>query len=549
MKEGRNSWPGPVLALAVMASAAFSLAVGRGEHVPRASDHGPVPTISPENAFLEPGGAITIRSSAGSRLWYGHQGDPPAITTSDGVVLRAEPHSRSIARMLATPTAMHWRHPMPGLPEAVVVRAAEGDRSHGPFVMRTYLADLHGDLPVISIAVEEDDLFGASRGIAVVGDGILKASQEVLTSYAQDLRWWKYPGNYHGRGKGWQREARMQIIGNDGREILQTDVGLRINGQMTRGFPQHAFRLLFKDPLPIGPFTGGQGKGARSLVLRAAGNDQVKAMMRDAYQHALCAGLPFETSRAMTCVLYINGAYMGVYHLRERIDEKELARRYDVSAKRITILEDKNELYRGDSVDMERFLRLMSRTEKWNGKDPVWLDTLEAHLDVNGFLTYMASQMVLGNMDWPRQNVKYWRYTGKPRDQAPLDGRWYFIMGDSDLGSGANAPVSTDLFVKVKAAHVPVSRLFLAMLRSPELKERFTRIVDRLISGPLSPSTCVHRMDSLVGLMEPEMERHTARWRKPTDIAAWRTEVAVMRGFAEQRAGIVREQMNAFEKP
>jgi hypothetical protein len=324
------------------------------------------------------------------------------------------------------------------------------------------------------------------------------------------------------------------------------DAALRINGQMTRGFPQHAFRVLFQEPLARGVFADGDGAGSEALVLRAAGNDQVKAMLRDAFQHRLCAGQPFVTSKALTCVVYMNGAYQGVHHLRQRLDEHELARRHGVPAKRITILEDKNTLYRGDSAEARRFSRLMAGTERWDARDPAWLDTLQARLDVDGFLCYMASQMILGNMDWPRQNVKYWRYTGTPRAEAPLDGRWYFIMGDSDLGFGANAPADADLFAKVRQAHVPVSRLFLALMRHDGLRERFVRHGLELLEGPLSEQRCLAVLDSMSAAMRPEMPRHTARWRKPADAAAWEREVAAMRAYAAERPAHARLQLEAF---
>ncbi|HRH39358.1 MAG TPA: CotH kinase family protein, partial [Flavobacteriales bacterium] len=155
--------------------------------------------------------------------------------------------------------------------------------------------------------------------------------------------------------------------------------------------------------------------------------------------------------------------------------------------------------------------------------------------------------MVLGNMDWPRQNVKYWRYTGKPK-AAPLDGRWYFIMGDSDLGFGANAPVDAGLFVQVKDAHVPVSRLLLAMLRDERLKQRFIAITRSLIDGPLRPERCVTVLDSLITRMDPEMGRHTARWRKPMDKAHWLDEVAIVRDYAQHRAAAVRKELNVMAK-
>ncbi|HRD51401.1 MAG TPA: CotH kinase family protein, partial [Flavobacteriales bacterium] len=380
-----------------------------------------MPRIEPSNALLHPDDSITIAATQGEQLWLSTCNDvAKARPVSAEVNLPAAPDRRAIARALATPTAIQWRHPKPGLPEALVVRAAQGDgaRLHGPYAMRTYLFARH-ELPIVSISLASDDWLGADRGIAVPGNGALRAAHAVARSYAIDPKWWKYPGNYHGRGKAWERSARMQLIAADGEEMLQAGLSVRINGQMTRGFPQHALRLMFDEPLAAGPFVTGDGAGSRALVLRAAGNDQVKAMMRDAFQHRLCEGLPFGTSKALTCATYINGAYQGVYHLRQRLDEHEMARRLGVSAKRITIIEDKNVLYRGDTADVLRFSRLMGATERWDARDPAWLNTLESRLDVDGFLSYMASQMILGNMDWPRQNVKYWRYTGEPQ-AAPL---------------------------------------------------------------------------------------------------------------------------------
>lgn len=537
-----------VLCTSVAACAVLAMMVRAPKEMPTPASVGRVPLISPLNAHVEEGAPITVQAVHGDRLWISTGTGRDLHTTPDRTVLGAAPDRRSAEQALAVPTAMQWRHPLFGLPAAMVLRAAEadGEGTPGPMVMRTFLFDDHGDLPVISISTDPDDLYSAETGIAVPGNWIMHPDEGVLTTYLMDIRWWKYPGNYHGRGAEWERPAHMQLIGADGEELMQAEVGLRINGQMTRGFPQHAFRLVFDRPLSMAPFADGDGVGSTALVLRAAGNDQVKAMLRDAYQHALCDGLSFATSKARTCVVYINGAYQGVHHLRQRMDEEEIARRFNIKKKRITLLEDASVFCAGDSTDVKRFGQMMARTEKWNGTDPAWLDTLEVRMDVDGFLQYMASQMLLGNMDWPKQNVKYWRYTGKPK-KAPLDGRWHFIMGDSDLSFGANAPASADMFGKVKDAGVPISRLFVAMMKSTALRTRFIAQARALMAGPLSAERCLDELERFTALMDHEMERHTARWRKPLDKAAWLAEVGVMTRFAQERERHVTDQLNAFE--
>ncbi len=546
---GAGRAPLPALLCALLSCAGLAAWVRPPSQPGRTSD-GAVPRIEPENAYAGNAPTITIRAKEGDRLWYStHPDGSRPVSAAAAVRLTGAPATLEASRALAIPTAMQWRHPLLGLPAAMVVRAAEGVGAEGvgPFAMRTYLFQHHGELPVVSISTQAEGLYSEEDGIAVVGDAMLHAPTIMHRGYARDPIWWKYPGNFHERGKEWERKGRMQLIAPDGSEVFQTDVGIRINGQMTRGFPQHSWRLLFAEPLRTAPFPDGDGVGSKALVLRAAGNDQVKAMLRDAFQHTLCAGLPFETSRALTCVLYINGAYQGVHHLRQRMDEKELARRYDVPTSRIALLEDDAVLAHGKEEERERFISMVVEAEKATPGDTVFEGALAERLDVDGYLTYMASQMVLGNRDWPMQNVKCWRYTGKPVPGGSLDGRWHFVMGDSDLSFGANWPVEADMFENVRSSRAHIARLFRALMRHRAYKQRFAAIARGLVANDLSSERCSTVLRGFTEVMDPEMERHTARWRKPRNKAQWLAEVQVMKTFAAQRGTHVLNALQRFE--
>jgi hypothetical protein len=503
--------------------------------------------VMPERGRVSEDMLVTVTTSVEGKVFQSppHRSDRGSWHRS-GSILGLQPDLLGTSRLLDTPTAMQWRRPHGELPSAAVnwfsVQAPDGSitapRQH------THFTTDHGALPVVSLTAHPGAWSDPDSGLLVVGHGIFTAPENIAEYYANDPRWWKYPGNFHGRGKDWERRGHMELIAPDGRLILEASLGLRINGQMTRGFPQHALRLLFDDPVTVPLFPDGDGAGTNALILRSAGNDQVKAMLRDAYQHRLCKDLPFLTSQAMTCVTYLNGAYWGVHHLRQRMDEQEIARRYGISAKKVALLEDRARPAHADSSVSRAFMRLVIATERWDASSPQWLDTLEERLDVQGYLTYMASQMILGNMDWPRQNVKWWRYTGKPRKEAPLDGRWYFIMGDTDLSFGANAPVDVDLFAQVKLANAPISRLFMAMYRNGDLRERFFKTLEELLGGPLSAKRCTHVLDEMVLRMAPEMDRHTARWRKPLDREEWEQEVQVVRAYAVGREEACRRQLS-----
>lgn len=547
MRASGDRYTLPAMAVALVLAFAGVAWVGRApKGIPVVQADAPQGLV-PDMAYPRPGEELKLDVGAGRMAYLALGADGAFERVRDGAaVARGADHVR-VARLLSTPISLNWRHPLAGLPAATVFRVAGAvpdgrtrERVH------TLLEQHHGAMPVVSILMPTGALLDPDTGLLVVGNAIFQAPKKVLIAEARDPKWWKYPGNFHMRGKAWERSGRIQYIHPDGTTGFETAVRVRVNGQMTRGFPQHALRLSFDEPLRYELFGEGVRGGYDALVLRAAGNDQIKAMLRDVFQHALCEGLPFETSGHRTCVVYINGAYWGVHHLRPRMDEYEIARRYGIKKKHITILEDEARLYHGDVAQVARFERFARRTAAWDGRSGGWADTLEARVDVDGFLTYMATQMIFGNMDWPNQNVRFWRYAGKPRKERPLDGRWYFIMGDSDLGYGAQGTPQADMFLRAKAMDVPVTQLFWGMMNSPELKARFIAIAHGLLDGPLATQHALDELERIATLMAPEMERHTARWRKPAHVATWAGHLEVMRTFARERGTAVREQLRAF---
>jgi hypothetical protein len=293
------------------------------------------------------------------------------------------------------------------------------------------------------------------------------------------------------------------------------------------------------------PLFGEQrGKGHRRILLRSGGNDQDRVFFRDQFQHALCEGLPFETVAGDPCVVYINGAYWGLHNLRERMDDRELARRYKIKSSQVTILADRMDLYRGDTIDLKRFSRLLTMSERWPADQPAFVDSLEKYMDVNGFLTYMAAQIILGNYDWPDQNGKWWRYTGEPDTaRKGLDGRWYWIMGDSDLSFGITTGADYDMFAHVRQRQGPLARLYKACLRSPVLQKRFKAICEDLLDHQLSTERIVQHAEREVERIRGEMPQHIRRWRRPLTMAAWERNVNDLLTFAAKRPEAVRAQL------
>ena len=489
--------------------------------------------------------------AAGTTVRFRTDGSVP--TASDAILsleelITLDPDRLRHARLRSIPTSVQWRHPVGGFPGLPVLRAAVFDEQgrHGP-VEGHALPDasvLRG-LPVVSLILPEEALFDPDHGIYVVGHAMLDQNSVAVAQFPRDQRWWKYPGNFLGRGSEWEREADLQYFDADGTEALHTSVRLRINGNNTRGFPQHALRVYLDAPSDVPLFGTVPGIGHSRMLLRTSGNDQDRTFFRDALQHELCRSLPFDVSSATATEVYVNGAYWGIHNLRERIDEVELARRHGLDKDMITILADRGELYRGKEKDRQRFLRLLESVEEWDASSDRFVDSVEKYIELDGALNYIAAQMILGNLDWPDQNVKYWRYMGTDHTaDGPRDGRWRFIMGDSDLSFGYSGRSDADLFAHISARTGPVARLFKAMMRSAALRERFATVMRAQLDGPLSSANMTAAVDRFTADREPFIDLHIARWRRPLTRSAWNGHVADMRRFAAEREAIMRVQLD-----
>jgi hypothetical protein len=533
-----------VLAAAVAATALLTATV-RPATV-RPGTMGPVPVVTPANAHAGADGLV-VSASRGGALW-----------TADGVRGRLEPRPpgpvevlpradhRHSAALITVPSAVQWRPPAPGLPSAHVLSMTEVDEvgRAGPLRMHTTLFTDHGELPVVSVLMDDGALLDPDTGLHVVGHAVMAPTDLMRDMYQGDGRWWKYPGNYMFRGRAWERSALVQVIAPDGSEVVQAPTGVRIHGNVTRGFPQKAFRLVLREPLPVDLF--GDGTGTEVVLLRSAGNDQPKAFMRDPLLQGLCDGLPLEVARSRPCVVYVNGAYWGLSYMQQRIDEEEIARRHGLSKRDVAMVEVAYDDLLGPRAEAKRFRELTALVKAWDGRGTEVPERVRAQVDVEGFMAYMAALLMAGNQDWPYHNVKVWRYTGERGAGRPREGRWNFILGDTDLALGAHAAPGQDLLaVAERNARWPVAAMFLGMMRSPELKAIFVDQVRALHQDRLAQGNMLAALAALEARLAPEMPRHTARWRKPASPAEWAAHVAGVRRYITARDRTVARWLEA----
>ena len=179
-------------------------------------------------------------------------------------------------------------------------------------------------------------------------------------------------------------------------------------------------------------------KEFKSFSLRDGGNDFGDLYFRDLIiQRTMASHADLDWQAGHSAVLYINGEYMGMLNIRERSNEDNIYSNYDgledldlieISHEKINNVDQFEEEFKeGDEVFYNNFKTFYS--EKGHT-----LAEYEQWLDVNEYLNVIAMNFFYGNIDFPGNNLVFWR----PNDDAEVDlpKRFRVIVKDTDFGLG-----------------------------------------------------------------------------------------------------------------
>lgn len=400
-------------------------------------------------------------------------------------------------------------------------------------------------LPLVSFSAQEDELFNYSKGIYVAGtDFDLWRASNPNTSADGGV-----PANYHRDGDFWEYPASMELFETSGKRVLGQNIGFRIHGDWSRAHRFKSLRIYArseygKPELEYPFFPGRDGDSYKRIILRNSGNDVQYTLFRDAAMQVMVSHLNFETMAYQPAILFLNGEYWGIHNIRERFDKYYLASRFGINEDQLDILEDNSTVIEGDAQHYSETMEYIALNGVQTKEN---YEYVKKRIDISSFIDYMLAEIFIVNTDWPGNNIKYWRLKTPdylPGEGSGKDGRWRWMMFDTDFGFGLYT--STDYMRNMMAfttatngpdwPNPPWSTfLFRKLLENPAFRTGFiVRFCDQLNTA-LKPTMLKAVIDDIQAAVEPEMTRHIQRWKIPSGLASWRSNVNVMRSFAEQR--------------
>ena len=246
----------------------------------------------------------------------------------------------------------------------------------------------------------------------------------------------------------WRRPVNIEFFPTEGENSAFNQLGeTRIQGGQSRGNALKS--MVFYANKRFDPdhkrfsyeFFPDQKPGItefKSFSLRDGGNDFGDLYFRDLIiQRTMAKNVDLDWQAGHSAVLYINGEYMGMLNIRERSNEDNIYSNYDgledldlieISHEKINNVDQFEEEFKeGDEVFYNNFKAFYS--EKGHS-----MAEYEQWIDVNEYLNVIAMNFFYGNIDFPGNNIVFWR----PNDDATgdLPKRFRVIVKDTDFGLG-----------------------------------------------------------------------------------------------------------------
>ena len=293
-----------------------------------------------------------------------------------------------------------------------------------PVVTRSYIRTSNDyNIPVVSIVTANDNLYSVEYGL-------WKRGPNGKPGYGQTDRC-----NWN---RDWDRPVNIEVIGTDGRMIINQEADITPSGRYSRAWDPRPFKIKAKKKFGYGnyfaftPFADKPYNKYQSIKLRGGGNNN-KSRLKDAalQQIIIRSGLDVDCQSYQPVHHYINGVYNGVINLREPNNKDYAYSNYGIDEDQIDCFKiDHNNggggftLTEGSRDTWDEWV-LLAKTA---AKESSYQRICEI-VDVDEYANYMAIELYLFNSDWPRNNIKGFRYKN--------DGRFRFVVFDLDQAFGA----------------------------------------------------------------------------------------------------------------
>ncbi len=428
-------------------------------------------------------------------------------------------------------------------------RAFSHNKLPSKVITQTYFMNESSSLPVVSLVTDPKYLWDKNIGIYVKGNKYIE-NVNVSANYFQ----------------AWERPANIEYFGIDGEQGINMKVGIRIHGKSSRKNYQKSLVVETGEKYDNQAITNEKfcerfPDTIKTFLLRNGGNDWGMTMFLDGLVHTLVIDkIDMDAQLYQPAIVFINGEYWGIHNIREKINAHYLKSNHGNKSTKIDILEP--------DFPQETMVAVKGNTDEYNKmikfieNNSLSIDenyaAVKEYIDIGELINYLATEVYIGNRDWPYSNLKCWKF----RDDSS---KWRWILFDTDLSfikSSEHAKfnmlehmlaVNSDDYVTPPWSNYLIRKLF----ESDEFKNEFIQKMAVYLGTVFESEHVLQVMDSLKQNIEPEVERNFKKWGGLRQNAArylvtskthkeWEANINFIKIFVEDRPSVLRKEMTEY---
>ncbi|WP_314242288.1 CotH kinase family protein [Empedobacter tilapiae] len=439
----------------------------------------------------------------------------------------------------------------------VRAKAYKDDNSYSETVTNVYFINKTYTLPVVSINVNDDALFGYENGLFVAGK---KLDDWRLTNSTDIAGTWT-SANYWDSGSS--SEVPVNFIYLDDQTVkINQIVGIRNHGNGSRHLKNRSHRIYAKSDygkkdLKYNFFNDYDINKFKRLILRNSGQDTYSTLFRDAFVQKLNEHLNFDTQNYQPVVSFINGEFYGIYNLRERYDEKYLEEIYGIKEKDIDYIEQTTivEASIGDLNFYNETLDFFKNNDLSINDNYLRGIT---YVDEINFSDYHIAQIFAANYDWPYNNNEFFRKRVNYMPDAIYgqDGRFRWLMKDLDISFNGdqdwvpNSYNHNTLEQAISSINYGGEKyenhILIGLLENNNFKNYFINRFADLLNTTYKQERVIGLINLMQNNIRQEMPQNISRWKLINSMDDWENNVELMRVFARLRPDIQKKHLIVY---
>ncbi len=386
------------------------------------------------------------------------------------------------------------------------------------------------NIPVISLSIEPDDMFGYFDGIYVAGrtyEDSLALGEGKDANYLQE----------------WIRTGYIEYFEPNKCRTYAGNIDLSVDIDYSVSSAQKSFNFM-SDSMNINKastLSNYIGIDSDSFKLSTNQRDNVYKI-RDYLSDELTKDLNVGQNNNYPCILFINGEYWGGYMMNEKKDAQYIKQYYGITDD-VVVYDGKN-IECDEAIQKEMMQDIAFILQADMSVDENYQKFLEI-IDVDSYLDYFCSNMIMATADYNENGMVLFRTVSK-NGEGVSDGKWRYFYGNMDctMANGMIGNYSTYSIDSFLRPGVKNDVIFWSLIKNDTFKTLFKEKMEYLLNNTFSIENVTEALEKVENLTKKLSTSTNKRFISEFSDDYYESEERKILYFFENRAEYITIYMN-----